>query len=109
MTTSPTTLDIVVDEYLALKTEIDTRNSRLKELRDQILTTLPDGGTVGDHKVTVSRPKSVDWAKVEASFPADVYPQIYGQALDRDAVKNFVAPAVLNDYTTEGSPRVTVK
>lgn len=104
-----TNLDPLIAEYLAVKDTVDTNTKRLKELRSEILNHLPDGGPVGDHNVTVSRPRTIDWAKVEASFPADAYPQIYGQALDRDAVKKYVAPAVLEDFTTAGTARVTVK
>lgn len=101
-------LDPIIEEYVALKADTDAGTKRLKELREQILTHLPDGGPVGNHKVTVSRPRTVDWKKVEASFPAEAYPQIW-KALDRDAVKQFVAPAVLEDFMVESSPRMTVK
>lgn len=98
----------LVAEYAALKTQADRDQKRLKELRARILTALPDGGEAGGHHVNVSRPKAVDWAQVEAAFPASHYPQIW-TALDRDAVKDHVAPKILETYMVEGSPRMTVK
>ncbi|WP_054953061.1 hypothetical protein [Flaviflexus massiliensis] len=98
----------IVAEYAALKAQADRDQKRLKELRAQILNVLPDGGSAGEYQVNVSRPKTMDWAKVEAAFPASAYPQIW-TALDRDAVKDHVAPAILDTFTTEGSPRMTVK
>lgn len=103
-----TSIDEIVAEYAALKTQADRDQKRLKELRAQILTVLPDGGTAGEHQVNVSRPKTMDWSKIEEAFPASAYPQIW-TALDRDAVKDHVAPKILETYMVEGSPRMTVK
>lgn len=103
-----TELDDIVSEYTLIKAQADSAAKRLKELREQILTRLPNGGEAAGVKVTVTRPRTIDWAKVEQAFPAVAYPQIYG-ALDRDAVKQFVSPAVLDGYVTEGSPRMTIK
>ncbi|MBM9432367.1 hypothetical protein [Flaviflexus equikiangi] len=104
-----TSIDDIVTEYTLIKAQADSATKRLKELREQILTRLPKGGDVAGVKVSVTRPKSIDWVKVEQAFPAVAYPQIYAQALDRDAVKQFVSPAVLDGYATEGSPRMTIK
>lgn len=103
-----TTNEELVAEYATLKAQADRDQKRLKELRTQILAVLPHGGEAGEHEVKISRPKTIDWERVEEAFPVSAYPQLW-TALDREAVKQQVSPGVLAPFTIEGAPRMTIK
>lgn len=103
-------------EQLAARwAQIKTELEALKLEEDQIKFELAklDTGThqLGDYKIQVQAPRrTLNKQKLAAAFPADQYPTMYSLQLDTKAVKDQVAPTVLNQYMdTATSPVVVLK
>lgn len=95
--------------------EIREQLEQLKLEEDQIKTQLAhlDVGTheIGAWKVQVQAPRrTLNKTRVAAAFPAEQYPSMYSMQLDPKAVKQQVAPTVLEQYMeTATSPVIVLK
>lgn len=103
-------------EQLAARwAQIKTELEALKLEEDQIKFELAklDTGThqLGDYKIQVQAPRrALNKTRFTEAFPADQYPTMYSLQLDTKAVKDQVAPTVLNRYMdTASSPVVVLK
>lgn len=96
--------EALMDAYQALKTQADTIKAQMDQIKTQLGELLPDGGTVGDHKVTHQRGR-VSWTKVAKAYPETDFPQLYQTVtqLDQKTAEAQIAPAMLDDYRGEGT------
>lgn len=103
------------EEYAARWAEIKAQIEALKMEEEEIKFELSklDVGThqVGAFKVQVQAPRrTLNKTKLAGAFPADQYPTMYSMQLDTKAVKQQVAPTVLDQYMdTAPTPTVILK
>lgn len=97
-----------MDAYQALKAQADTIKEQMDQIKAQLAEALPEGGRVGDHKVSIIRGR-VSWPKVAKAYPMNDFPQIYRQevVLDQKKAERLIAPAQLDEY--RGAPSVTIR
>ena len=105
---TPTDPTALMAEYHQLKEAADQIKNRMGQIKDQLAAAYPDGGTVGDHKISIVRGR-INWARVAKAFPAQDFPQLYKQqiALDQKKAEALIAPAQLDEYRAE--PSVSIR
>lgn len=109
-------VDVVALEQLVLEdAKLAETAEHIEERRKQIRAELAkhyDAGThdLAGHKVIVSQPGRLDTKALERDFPVAAYPQMYAAKLDTKAVRDNLAPALLDErYTTRGAKTVTIR
>ena len=97
-----------MDAYQTLKTQADTIKEQMDQIKKQLAEALPEGGTIGDHKVSIVRGR-VSWPRVTKAYPMNDFPQIYRQeiVLDQKKAEQLIAPAQLDEY--RGTPSVSIR
>lgn len=103
-----TTTTELLDQYFALKRQADAALEQMNVIKEKLVTELPDGGEIGDHKVTVTRAGRIDEKKFQASMPADQFPGLYKVVPDTTAVRKKIAPEKLEPFLTYGKPSVRI-
>ncbi|UOE45912.1 hypothetical protein [Agromyces larvae] len=99
----------LLNERAVLREQADRISQRLT-LIDDALRALGHGShAVGPWKVQVQTNRRLDTAALASQFPAESNPHLYKAALDTEAIKQHLAPAVLDAYYRDGAPRVVVK
>ena len=99
----------LVTEYLANAETIEQLENRQKQIKEMLAELLPEGGTIDGHKVAiVAAPGRLDTKRLAAAFPPNEFPQLYKIAPDTTAIKQHVAPTVLESYKTYGQPQVRI-
>lgn len=103
-----TTPEQLMATYLELKAQADAIKTAMDTVKAQLAAAYPDGGTVGDHKISIVRGR-INWARVAKAFPAQDFPQLYKQqiALDQKKAEALIAPAQLDEYRAE--PSVSIR
>ena len=98
----------LMNAYQTLKAQADTIKEQMDQIKTQLAEALPEGGTIGDHKVSIVRGR-VSWPKIAKAYPADDFPQIYRQeiVLDQKKAEQLIAPAQLDEY--RGTPSVSIR
>lgn len=101
-------LEALMDEYQDLKDETARAKTRMDEIKALLGEHLPEGGRVGDHKVSVVRGR-VSWPRVAKAYPMNDFPQLYKQEISIDTKKAelLIAPAQLDEY--RGAPSVSIR
>lgn len=98
----------LMDAYQTLKAQADTIKEQMDQIKAQLAEALPEGGTVGDHKVSIVRGR-VSWPRIAKAYPADAFPQLYKQevVIDPKTAERLIAPAQLDEY--RGAPSVSIR
>lgn len=83
----------------------------MADIKSKILAAVPVGThQAGNLTVQVKAgARSLDAKKVEAAYPLAENPLFYKQTLDLNAVKDLVAPIVLEQYMRQNSPSLVIK
>lgn len=81
------------------------------DIKAKLLEALPVGThPAGPLSVQVKAgARTLDAKKLEAAFPLADNPLFYKQTLDTNAVKQFVAPIVLEQYQRQNAPSLVIK
>lgn len=97
-------------ERLDLKTEIDERQDRIKQI-DEILLQHPVeiNHVLPGYSFRVTERRTLDKAALAAAYPKTAYPQLYRLELNQAAVKAEFSPAALAEFQKVGTPYLTVK
>ena len=104
-----------IEQLAARWAQIKADLEQLKQEEDHIKGQLAAYGTgnhqAGPYLIQVQAPrKTLNKTRFMAAFPADQYPTLYSLQLDTTAVKNQVAPAVLDTYKDEAAtPTIILK
>ena len=98
----------LMDAYQTLKAQSEAIKEQMDRIKTQLAEALPEGGTIGDHKVSIVRGR-VSWPKVTKAYPENDFPQIYRQeiVLDQKRAEQLIAPAQLDEY--RGTPSVSIR
>ena len=101
-------LEALMAEYQDLKDQTARAKTRMDEIKALLGEHLPEGGTIGDHKVSIVRGRA-SWPKVAKAYPMNDFPQLYRQeiVLDQDKAQIMIAPAQLDEY--RGAPSVSIR
>lgn len=104
MTNTTPTPEALMDAYQALKTQRDTITEQMDRIKTLLVEALPDGGKVGDHKISIVRGR-VNWGRVAKAYPETDFPQLYKQQtiLDQKQAEQLIAPAQLDEYRTQAT------
>lgn len=83
----------------------------MADIKAKLLEALPVGThPAGPLSVQVKAgARTLDAKKLEAAFPLADNPLFYKQTLDTNAVKQFVAPVVLEQYQRQNAPSLVIK
>lgn len=97
--------------WAQIKTELETLKLEEDQIKDQLARLDVGKHQLGAYTVQVQAPRrTLNKHKFTEAFPADRYPGMYSLQLDTKAVKDQVAPTVLNQYMdTAASPVVVLK
>lgn len=108
--------DTVALEQLVLEdAKLAETEAAIKERRTQIRAALATRFDVGTHalagrQVIVTQPGRLDTKALERDYPVATFPALYRAGLDTKAVRDQIAPAVLDDrYTTRGAKTVSIR
>lgn len=87
--------------------ELDAIDAQLLDMVAGVVGTHELGGS----KVEVREYSRVDYAALEARYPAAEYPQLYETktALDQATVKKQFAPAALDEFKVRGKKSVVIR
>lgn len=110
MALSKADIDALAVEYDEITVRQAADKARLDEIKAS-LATLPFGNLSaadGRFKVSIQHNRRRDDAAVMRAFPFELYPELYKPALDTAAIKHEIAPADLEPFTIEGTPKVIV-
>lgn len=110
MALSKADIDALALEHDAITVRMAADKARLDEVKAS-LATLPFGNLAaadGRFKVAIQHNRRRDDAAVMRAFPFEQYPELYKPALDTVALKHEIAPADLEPFTVEGTPKVVV-
>ena len=105
---TPIELQELMSEYQTLKFSAAKIKTRMDQIKTMLGDAMPDGGTIGDHKVSIVRGR-VNWARVTKAYPVQDFPQLYRQelALDQKKAEALIAPAQLDEY--RGKATVSIR
>lgn len=94
----------LMDAYQTLKAQADTIKEQMDQIKAKLAEALPEGGTVGDHKVSIVRGR-VSWPRIAKAYPEGDFPQLYRQevVLDQKKAEQLIAPAQLDQYRGQAS------
>ncbi|WHU57075.1 hypothetical protein [Trueperella pyogenes] len=97
-----------MSEYQTLKFSAAKIKTRMDQIKTLLGDAMPDGGTIGDHKISIVRGR-INWARVAKAYPAQDHPQLYKQeiSLDQKKAEALIAPAQLDEY--RGEPSVSIR
>ena len=84
-------------------------NARRDELKAEIAELLPDGGIVGDSKVSVTHRRTLNSRLIEKEYPYEKYPAFYKHTLNTTAVRQALGTERLEKFQAKESLTVTVK
>lgn len=111
-----TTTQATTEDLVLARVNLDEKIARLQEEKDRInaelIKQLGDGThNLAHAKVVISRRGTLDTKKLEAAYPADLYPQLYATTtkLATDLVKREFAPTALEAFKTYSAPSVTIR
>ncbi|MEW6917982.1 hypothetical protein V3M78_06720 [Trueperella pyogenes] len=95
-------------EYHQLKEAASQIKKRMDEIKTLLGDAYPDGGTIGDHKISIVRGR-INWARVAKAYPVNDFPQLYKQeiSLDQKKAEAQIAPAQLDEY--RANPTVSIR
>lgn len=100
---------ILADEYTRLADQADHIKQRQDQIKALLAELLPEGGHVGDYKVTVTRPRRLDPKAIEKAFPVTQRPELYRPAINTTAVRKHIAEVDLEQFMVEGAPVVKIQ
>ncbi|MDY5159549.1 hypothetical protein [Actinotignum urinale] len=104
------TIEQLVNLALSLRAEKQQCEEALAVTNEKIAQLLPTGGTVGDHRVNVTRRKTLNIKQLEKAYPVAKFAHLYEPKLSTSAVKNAFSPTQLERFKTESStPTVTIR
>lgn len=105
---TPVELQELMSEYQTLKFSAAKIKTRMDQIKTLLGDAMPDGGTIGDHKISIVRGR-INWARVAKAYPAQDHPQLYKQeiSLDQKKAEAMIAPAQLDEY--RGEPSVSIR
>ncbi|GAB3191904.1 hypothetical protein [Nesterenkonia suensis] len=103
-------LEELADEYATLAAEHETISARMEDIR-KAFRSLAVGHThdVGPLTVTVSRNARLNTRALAASYPESEAPELYSSKIDTGRVREHLDEDMLEDFTTEADPKVTIK
>lgn len=102
-------IEQLVNTLLTLQTQEKQISEQINTIKLLISEQLPNGGTVGNHKITVTHPQRIDWTKIVKAYPPEKYAHLYELKPSTVRFKEALAPATLNQYKTTGKQTVTVR
>ncbi len=103
-----------IEDYVARRVELKEQIERYEQevqLIDERLREAFDFGNndAGEWTVQVQHNRRLNTAAIEAAFPVAQFPHLYRPAVDTAAVKENLAPVVLDQYYSEGTAKILVK
>lgn len=111
MNTTGLDYDQLVAERTRLKATADDAAQRIKQIDDQ----LRDLG-YGTHqyagvRVSIERNRRLDVARFRDAYPVDKHPELWKVTVDPDtaAVREHIAPADLDPFYNESTPKVVIR
>lgn len=110
---APTAVDVeaLAAEYANAAAAAQPYLDTMADIKAKLLEALPVGThPAGPLSVQVKAgARTLDAKKLEAAFPLADNPLFYKQTLDTNAVKQFVAPIVLEQYQRQNAPSLVIK
>lgn len=99
-------IEHLIRARLTIDEQIDQLNAEREQINHAILDALPEGGQVGETKVTVTTPRRLDTRALAAAYPVAGHPALYKATLDTKAVRKHIAEVVLDGFMVDGKPSV---
>jgi len=97
-------------EDVLLKRVTEQMAAKRKHIANVIKANRPIGThLLGDYHAIITRPMSLDLAKLEKAYPASAWPMLYVQTLDGDAVTEHLSPNELAPYKTPGAMKLQLR
>ncbi|QQO78146.1 hypothetical protein [Actinomyces sp. HMT897] len=104
------TLTDLTTRYTRLREKLEETRAELDTITTAIAALAPKGTTqVGDVKITVTTPGTLNIKALTMAYPYDEHPDLYTHRISTKAVRDTLAPNALTSFTRTGSPRVTIK
>lgn len=103
-------IDALAIEHDELALRMAADKKRLDEVKAE-LAALPFGNLSaanGVYKVSIQHNRRRDDAAFMRAYPFEKFPELYKPSLDTAAIKHEIAPADLEAFTVEATPKVLV-
>lgn len=96
--------------YASVNAKIEELTEVKESIKQQIIDAAGDFGTyeVGGLKVVVRHNRRLDPARFIAAYPPALHPSWFKATPDTTAIKQHLAPDVLDSFYNEGAPAVVV-
>lgn len=95
---------------VTISEQIDRLTQEKQQIQDEIRERHPYGSTpAGDWEIQVQRNRRLDTARIEQRYPVAQYPHLYRPAVNTAALKENLAPVELEQFYSEGTPKVLVR
>lgn len=103
-------LEELADEYTHLAAEHERITARMEELKAHFRA-LPAGHThdIGPLAITVSRNARLNTRALARTYPPETHPELYASKIDTTRAREVFDEDMLEDFTSEGAAKVTVK
>lgn len=105
----PRLIEELAEEYEALQADIEPKQARMEELKKQFRA-LPRGThDLGGLAIMVSRNVRLNTKALAEAYPQAENPELYATKIDTAAVREHLDPDMVEDFASEGEPKVSVK
>jgi len=109
MTSNDNHLQNLVREYAELQARTAPDLARMDEIKKHLRALDYGSHDIAGLKISVSRNTRLDAKAFSEKYPVLQFPHFYKSAPDSAAIKKHLAPVEIEDLSTEGDPRVTIK
>lgn len=87
----------------------DSYQARANELKEILAERHPEGGSFGDHKITIKAgPSRINEARLKEAFPPSENPQLYVLKADTKKVRDAISADMLAPFLDAGKPSVVI-
>lgn len=104
-----TDYEALVREYAALTADIQPALDRIEEIKDE-LRDLPLGKhELANLTVQLTSNNRLDKRAFEDRYPVTDFPDFYKRDVNTAAIKKALSPREIEELSTPGTPRLTIK
>lgn len=107
--TDPRLIEELAEEYAALAADIEPKQARLEELKKQFRALQRGTHDIGGLAITVSRNVRLNTKALAEAYPEASNPELYVTKIDTAAVREHLDPDMVEDFSSESEPKVSVK
>ena len=105
----PEPIEKLATRWAQIKADIDQLKAEEDQIKTQLATLGIGNHEAGPYTIQIQAPRrTLNKTRFMKAFPINEYPTMYSMQLDTTAIKNQIAPAVLDTYKDAAAAPVIV-